>query len=55
MIFFVMILRIIYTHAKSASLLKNQTGGDCDFDIGNGLSQYEKDGEFVLAFDLPSW
>jgi len=37
-------------------LLKSQTGGECDFDIGNGLSQFVADnGEFVLAFDLPSW
>ena len=37
-------------------LLRSQTGGDCDFDIGNGLSQFAADnGEFVLGFDLLSW
>jgi hypothetical protein len=41
--------------SSSASLLRSQTGGDCDFDIGNGLSQFEAaNGEIVLAFDLPS-
>ena len=45
-----------YTHELSASLLKSQTGEDYDFDIGKGFSQFEEDnGEFVLAFDLPSW
>ena len=40
----------------SASLLRGQTGGNCDFDIGDDWNRFKADnGESVLSFDLPSW
>ena len=40
----------------SASLLRSQTGENCDFDIGDDWNRFKADnGESVLSFDLPSW
>lgn len=48
----------IYVHvnsSSSASLLRSQTGGNCDFDIGDDWNRFKTDnGESVLSFDLPS-
>lgn len=40
----------------SASLVRAQTGGNCDFDIGDDWNRFKaENGENVLSFDLPSW
>ena len=41
---------------KSATLLESQTGGDCDFNIGNISNHFKtNDEDLVFRFYLPSW
>ena len=51
-----LIVNIDVLPIKSATLLESQTGGDCDFNIGNISNHFKaNDEDLVFRFYLPSW